>query len=255
MDRGQDPHAYFRKELERSRKKLLGELTGADSVVFITGSGNTGDKLIFAGTRALLSGKKVRECRRDRLPKSGGAVAAITGSGGWCKSYHSWPAYLPEIEARFDKVVVLPSSFDLSEPSVFQALRKTRAKVFARERVSYKQIRDWCDADLAFDCAFFFPFSPYRTRGKGVLHAYRTDRDALGHPVPKTNVDVSAVIRDLDEWLRYIARFERVKTDRAHVMIAAAMLGKQVEYRATKYHKVPAIADYSLRGFPVRREE
>ncbi|HUB76582.1 MAG TPA: glycosyltransferase family A protein, partial [Solirubrobacteraceae bacterium] len=41
-------------------------------------------------------------------------------------------------------------------------------------------------------------------------------------------------------------------TDRAHVMIAAALLGRQVEYASSSYHKVPAIADYALREHDVR---
>jgi hypothetical protein len=39
------------------------------------------------------------------------------------------------------------------------------------------------------------------------------------------------------------------------VMIAAALLGKSVDYGTSSYHKVPAIADYALRLFPVRRVE
>jgi hypothetical protein len=35
--------------------------------------------------------------------------------------------------------------------------------------------------------------------------------------------------------------------------IAAALMGKDVTYRPTSYHKVPAIAEYSLKGFPVHR--
>jgi hypothetical protein len=46
-----------------------------------------------------------------------------------------------------------------------------------------------------------------------------------------------------------------VKTDRAHVMIAAALLGKVVDYWTSSYHKVPSIADYALKAFPVRRIE
>jgi hypothetical protein len=37
-------------------------------------------------------------------------------------------------------------------------------------------------------------------------------------------------------------------------MIAAAMLGKRVEYRSSLYHKVPAIAEFSLGEFPVHRQ-
>jgi exopolysaccharide biosynthesis predicted pyruvyltransferase EpsI len=54
----------------------------------------------------------------------------------------------------------------------------------------------------------------------------------------------------MDHWLWTIARHDTVATDRAHVMIAAAMLGKRVEYHGTNYHKVTAIAEYSLPAFP-----
>ena len=45
-----------------------------------------------------------------------------------------------------------------------------------------------------------------------------------------------------------------MRTDRAHVMIAAAMLGKPVEYAASNYHKLPAIAEWSLDAFPVHAD-
>jgi hypothetical protein len=37
-------------------------------------------------------------------------------------------------------------------------------------------------------------------------------------------------------------------------MLAAALLGKRVSYRASSYHKVPAIAEYALQHFPVYRQ-
>ncbi|MGH9423877.1 MAG: glycosyltransferase family 2 protein, partial [Thermoanaerobaculia bacterium] len=54
-----------------------------------------------------------------------------------------------------------------------------------------------------------------------------------------------------DEWLWTIARAAEVHTDRAHVMIAGAMLGKRVEIHPSKSHKVMAIADYALTDFDI----
>jgi hypothetical protein len=124
--------------------------------------------------------------------------------------------------------------------------------VFAREETSFKQIRNLCNADLALDCAFFFDFELYkRSDGDGVLNAFRTDPEAAPGLIPPNNNDISQTCESLDEWLWTIARHTTVRTDRAHVTIAAAMLGKRVEYRPSIYHKVPAIVDYSLPGFPV----
>jgi hypothetical protein len=37
-------------------------------------------------------------------------------------------------------------------------------------------------------------------------------------------------------------------------MIAGALMGKRVEYCSSVYHKVPAIAEYALKGFRVTRD-
>ncbi|HML13001.1 MAG TPA: polysaccharide pyruvyl transferase family protein [Xanthobacteraceae bacterium] len=238
--------------LAAQREKILALLADAPDVAFIRHRGNIGDDLIHAGTRRLLADIPCREFGTWDLQHARGHTAVITGSGGWCVPFHhQLPQALPLIEQRFRRVVILPSTFDLKEPIVRDALARTKALVFARERASYEQIRGVCDADIGHDCAFFFDFAPYRRRGSGHLLAYRTDAESARSTVPAGNNDVSVACFGLDHWLWTIARHETVETDRAHVMIAAAMLGKRVTYSGTNYHKVPAIAAYSLSGFSV----
>ena len=85
--------------------------------------------------------------------------------------------------------------------------------------------------------------------------SYRTDKESVLSELPESNHDISKSCSSLDEWLWTIARHAVVKTDRAHVMIAAALLGKVVDYWTSSYHKVPSIADYALKSFAVRRIE
>ena len=123
--------------------------------------------------------------RVDRTPA--GRTAIISGGGSWCKPFHAIPEILPAIEARFSRVIVFPSSFDTEAPVVREALSRTGAVVFARERESYEQIRHLCDARLAHDTAFFFDFSPYRSGfHQGVLNAFRRTRSRLERPFPMT---------------------------------------------------------------------
>jgi hypothetical protein len=219
--------------------------------------GNTGDQLIEAGIRVLLAGRRYGEVSGADLGATRGGLALVAGGGAWCEPYHEFmPELLPEVEARFGRVIVLPSSFDPRVDVVRNTLSQTRAVVFTRERESFARIRELCDARLAHDSALYFDFSPFRRRGSGVLNAFRTDREsrvlAAGLAVPEGNRDISSELTSLDDWLRAIADADVVRTDRAHVLIAAAMLGKRVEIAASTYHKVPAIARHSLRGFPIR---
>jgi len=248
------PPPGFRNLVAESRRALLGAIGRIEDAVLFRGPGNPGDELIAAGTRRLLGAGGCVERPLSELPRSRGRTALLPGGGSWCSPYHEiLPRALAVAERRFDRVVVLPSSFDPDVEEIARALSRTGARVFARERASLARIEGLCRASLAVDCAFFFDFEPYRRSGSGTLNAFRTDREAAGtSPPPRGNDDISARCRSLDEWLWTIAGFEAVRTDRAHVMIAAAMLGKTVEYRSSSYHKVPAIAEYALGEFPVR---
>lgn len=124
-----------------------------------------------------------------------------------------------------------------------EVLDGSRAIVFARELESYRRIQALCDARLAHDGAFYLDYAPYRGRGDGTLNAFRTDREAApGRTLPPGNDDISATAPSLDAWLERIASAGRVRTDRAHVLIAAALMGKPVEYAGSAYFKVDALA-------------
>jgi len=238
-------------DLETSRAKLLGALAGASDITVIRNPGPIGDHLIHAGLRRLLKGIDYREVGLWKLDGERGEVAILSGSGGWCKTHQHLPPYLQRIERQFERVIVFPSSFDTTVKSVRKALSRTRALVFAREFTSYEQIRQLCRSEIAHDSAFFFDFDPYQRPGHGTLLAFRTDREAVAECVPAGNRDIAAACESLDEFLWTIARHEVVMTDRAHVMIAAALLGKQVHFSPSNYHKLPGLAASSLQSYSV----
>lgn len=241
--------------VEQSRRKLLQLIVDSPDVTFVRPFGNLGDHLIYAGVRQLLSECTYREAGIMGVKSRRGHTALVPGAGAFCGSYDYMTEYLPLIEERFEQVIILPSSFDVNVETVRRCLSDSKAIVFAREQTSYEQIRHLCHCEIAHDCAFFFDFRPYQRSGQGVLTAYRTDRESALSQRPGDNNDISLTGESLDEWLWTIARHAVIRTDRAHVMIAGALLGKRVEYWVNSYHKVQAIAEYALKELPVRRVE
>jgi exopolysaccharide biosynthesis predicted pyruvyltransferase EpsI len=241
--------------VEDSRDVLFRAIGEPEDLTFIRLYGNKGDELIYAGTRQLLARRFYKEVSVRELDGVSGHTAVVAGCGGWCGPYHDMVKHLPVIETKFERVIIMPSSFDVSVPSVRSTLAATKALVFARERKSFDDICRLCDAKIAYDCAFYFDYRPYLRHGEGCLVSYRTDVESVLSVIPEGNHDISRSCSSLDEWLWTIARHAAVKTDRAHVMIAAALLGKDVDFWTSSYHKVPSIADYALKSFPVRRIE
>jgi hypothetical protein len=244
-----------KEAVEDSRDVLLRAIGEREDLTFIRLYGNMGEELICAGTRQLLATRCYNEVSVRNLRGVSGHTALVAGCGGWCGPYHNMVQHLPAIETKFERVIIMPSSFDVSVPSARSTLATTKALVFARERKSFDDICRLCDAKIAYDCAFYFDYRPYLRHGEGCLVAYRTDEESVLSVIPERNHDISESCSSLDEWLSTIARHAVVKTDRAHVMIAAALLGKVVHYWTSSYHQVRSIADYALKSFPVRRIE
>jgi exopolysaccharide biosynthesis predicted pyruvyltransferase EpsI len=243
-------------ELRESAACLLDAVgDSSDGITFLRSWGNLGDDLIYAGMRRLLRNTPHIEWdvrKLDQAPRT--RTAILSGGASWCKPYHLIAEMFPAIEARYSRVIVFPSSFDVEEPVVRNVLSRTRAVVFAREPESFRQIQSLCDARLTHDTAFFYDFTPYESGFQGgVLNAFRLDAESAGAPVPAGNRDISAECTSLDEWLWTISRHDLVRTDRAHVLIAAAMIGRRVEYRSSCYHKVPSIVNFSVGAGEVTR--
>ena len=172
-------HRLEQRLIESSRSRLLETLAGSRDVTFVRSIGNVGDELIWAGTRRLLADVAYREVGIGELDGVSGHTVLLSGGGAWSQPYHELlPEILGALDASFERVVVLPSSFDLEVPSVRRALARTRGVVFAREPVSYRLISRVCRAQLACDCAFFFDFVSYRRGGYGELTAHRADRES-----------------------------------------------------------------------------
>jgi len=239
---------------KQSKEKILNSIKDTKDIFFLKAWGNIGDELIYRGAKRLLQNIEYKEIELKNLKDEVGELALVSGSGGWTRQFHKLPSYLAKVETQFNRVIVLPSTYDVSFPYIRQILGNSKAKFFARDITSYNQIMNLCDAELALDCAFFFDFVPFENdECSGILNAFRSDQASIWKELPPENVDISINCKSLTEWLTTIAKHKIIRTDRAHVMLSGAMQGKYVEFTTTRDHKLPSIAEYALKDFQVYR--
>lgn len=91
-----------------------------------------------------------------------------------------------------------------------------------------------------------------------ILYSFRTDVEKTDISIPWNNIDVSQAFATDNasrlysheasyRVLKYIDKFKTVNTNRLHVSIAGALLGKQVNFYNNSYNKNYSIYDFSMR--------
>jgi hypothetical protein len=243
--------------------KLLAELRGKD-VVALLNRGNRGDGLIHLGGRQLLARLDL-PCREyhetDEVGAVRGDVLLVYGAGAMSRGTHTLPRLVSDLARRFRQVIILPASFDLSEPQVRAFARSwdQRYIVFCRELVSFDALRrDGATPKsilLGHDLAFHADLTEWAARpAKGRAGLFRRDIEAAFGRLPANFDVVDDASRGSDRepqlLLDFVARFAEIHTDRCHGAISGAMMGRRVVLYRNSYFKNRAVYDHSLAGMP-----
>ena len=198
-----------------------------------------------------------------------GGTLVVPGSGAFVRQWQWLPGLICGACERFERVVVLPSSYDPTVPVVARALAEPNVYPFAREPVSYRAIKDFGRAVLAFDPALYAWDFVLRPRSDSVdsdkrgLVSLRTDAGSVlhrarlvVHPERKDELSVSA--SNLDAFLERIRTADRVVTDRLQVVVASIMTGTSVDYVDPYDREISSYLDFTfgrqVTGLVVRRE-
>ncbi len=88
---------------------------------------------------------------------------------------------------------------------------------------------------------------------------FRIDIEASGNPIPPLNADLSIIyelstrsrkIIDYTTWrlLKNVSRYNSMSTDRLHICMAGALLGKNVTFYGNSYFKCKAVYDFTIKN-------
>lgn len=224
-------------------------------VDFFRFPGNYGDSLIWHGTKTLLSSLNISECCVDTSSPKYNDILFIDGGGNFVDYYSDIRDFLIEKPALYSEVVILPHTiFGEKQIEVLNNI-SGNLTAFCREKVSAEFLENKLihgKAYLWHDCAFYNTFSPLSS-GKGILNAFRSDKESILNKLPELNNDLSYngyATKPLDELIDVLQKYAQVNTDRLHIAIGAVLLGKQVKLFPNSYYKNKAVFDYSLKKFP-----
>lgn len=237
--------------------QVLRDTVGQQTAIFLVNDGNWGDSLIREGAEKFLTFHGIRyvslrfkdlekgKITVDALKARHGADSPLIFNGGAALD----PRYgrLPFVAAlthQFAQTVLLPASFPVPlAPFNFAP----RTRIFSRD-LSESQT-NVPQATFCHDMAFYLTMpdiAPSRDNGCFMRTDSERPTDA---PVPANNNDLSLKGRaetPVQGFIAEIARYRTVYTNRLHIGICAALLGRQVYLSGNDYYKIRAIYDASI---------
>jgi len=235
-------------------KKFLEKYRNTE-VDFYRFPGNYGDSLIWHGTKILLNKLNISENYVEIDTPKSSDILFIDGGGNFVDYYSDVREFLNKKYDLYREIVILPHTiFGDKQIDILNNLSGD-VTVFCREKISFDFIKQHLlrgNVYLWHDCAFYNDFQKSQD-GKGVLNAFRKDKESILGSIPNINEDISYngyATKPLDEFINYLEQYEEINTDRLHVAICATLLGKKVNLFPNLYYKNKAVFDYSLRRFP-----
>lgn len=254
--------------------QLIAALRAAKEVgaSYFPSAGNLGDGLIALGTLDLFSHigwTPSAITGWDTNILSGVDYVVVGGSGGWVEGL--WGDYARVLEPFLERggcAVILPST--INGFSEFFRRYGSQIILFTREHISYERMRNVKELEgrvhLCHDLAFAANLDSIRRdeandKGVGVLSLFRKDQESLGYPIPFENVDLALLWNGI-QWVdremclgpliaaaEIISQFNEIHTDRLHMTVLSAILGRQVKMHANAYFKNRGVYEYSLSEF------
>jgi hypothetical protein len=212
---------------------------------YLSAQGNTGDAVIALALAPLLAAAEVRE-DAPVFYKPGGL------------SHHGFLLKPILAQPREQRIIVLPSSIDDKVAATLARFPNLHVHCRGRESLAIAR-KHGLSCELTHDIAFSLDYSPWKKEGTGVLRCFRTDLESATNHRPVDNRDISSeTVRTFTpencteaahRFIGTIAGFAEVETDRLHVGIVGAMLGKKVRLFTGIDHKVREVYEFSLAGF------
>lgn len=202
---------------------------------------------------------------KAKIHDSTADVVLICGGGAindlWCGLHTLKNVIVNNPQAT---IIVTPHSYWFYKTHFPRLFKNTKQEInlYCRERYSYNLLRSMNLPNnvyvyLSHDLAFYLTKTDFRPiNGNYDLICPRQDVESVVNWRVQSSEDSNAIVGDIslfcyfDDFVKLIERSRRVFTDRLHVAILSAILGKETFLFPNYYHKNKGVYELTLHNYP-----
>jgi len=260
-----------------------------EEVIFVPNPGNAGDALIDFGTYLFFDAIGLRYRFGSWDESYPGRVVLFSGGGALVDVYPGSDRFIRRVHKDCKAFVLLPHSVraypdllaEMDERCILFA-REAPTDAYLRAQCTRAQIRrchdlaffasdsdiaaePWYPRDLPAElrlpwARMAVKFAIHAKMRSSTLHIIRADSEKTDRPVPRWNYDLSALFAQNDmrrpacansvKMIRQVMRlFDEIESNRLHMAVLGAIIGKPVRMLDNSYGKNSAIHAESIRDY------
>jgi len=231
--------------------ELFNKLKG-ETLYYKPNPGNGGDALTAAGEFKLFDDHNldIKFITDEEYSYLDGKIVMYAGGGNLVKEYNNCATFISKVHDRVKELIVLPHTvngheelhdlafhLDASSYDLKHMLTKSNA-LYLKQKV----------------------INVFTKSKSSVLNAYRMDVEKTDMEIPPNNIDVSIKINHSSKMypksivhkttrdiFQFLNKYDSINTNRLHIAVACALIGKKVNMYGNSYYKNEAIYNYSLK--------
>jgi len=270
-------------------QELIELLKGKDNKIYYQPNpGNGGDALIASGAFQFFKRNNIDYVIIDENTDLSNKVVCYAGGGNLVSDYPAAANFIDKSHDKVKSLVVLPHTinghsqllatvkdnvyFFCREEISFQYVKAAvqSAHVFEGDDLALELIPDKYITNFSsnYPIKLFFKQCLKKIKfkqhlgGFRVLNAFRNDVEKTNITLPNDNIDVSNAInynssmsdellvnRTTADIFKFLNFYKVINTNRLHMAIAGALLGKEVNFYPNSYYKNEAIYNKSLKQY------
>jgi exopolysaccharide biosynthesis predicted pyruvyltransferase EpsI len=241
------------------------------NIIYVPNPGNAGDCIIAYSTIKIFDKFNIKYLIGNYLNVYKNKTIFYGGGGNLIGIYNNCKTFLiNNMDLSLNnQIIILPHT--IKSEDLLLSNMNNNIKIICREPISYDYVKQHFKHSnniyLSHDMAFYLDINKdidisidiSINNNENILNCFRNDKEKTSIDIPKDNKDLPLLLNTINStkdfiiiqkisknFIKEIAKYKIINTNRLHVAIIASLLNKKVNFYSNNYYKNESVYRHSI---------